>query len=883
MRGASRWLALLTLAGCSGGGETPEAEGGFSVVVRYDSTMPVERLVVAALGPDGAEVWPPAEHDPPLFLDPPGLRQVRLDYPRPAVAELEVLVDGLAGPDGELVGSGHARVVLEDDGPERVVVDLGAPVTCGDGRRAGREACDDGNAEPGDGCSGLCTVEPGWTCTGAPSLCARCGDGELGVGEQCDDGNLVDGDGCSSACTAEAPSQPYLLEVEVLAAQQTESLEWAPVEGTRLSIPAPEEGGHWLVFASGALGSTSDAQVSGQAALRVDGVVVDAFGHQTLGSADNEGGFVSFHVLEAPEPVEVDLAFVAVEGTTTVRDVRIVAMRIPRWAPLASAAALEPREVLGIDQPLLSLGFEVPSPGEYLLLAKGNLSEGPGSDTARIWLVTPEGRVPFDARGVSFSSPRDARVPFFVSRPTALPAGDVRLELRGHSSGAGSLEGWWDERYAYRRLVTVTAGQVDLPDGLPVAITFDHAAMVEAGRARADGRDVRLVVGSGPNARELTRAPDPDRGWGRADTTVWARLPAGVAAADTFADLWLYSGSEPGDDPPEDPSAVFTFFDSFEGAALGGGWRPLQGALLVAGGQLTVPPGSLVYAALDAAQWASPMLLEARLRFVDAPLDGAAIQLGFGAGETASAGAMFMVEQGAHVFGVGPNVQAYMPDPVVRPHVYGIAAVDVANAAFYFDGQPIGQVASPDAGTAAGVFGMQNRTNTDIVYDWVRARAYVAEPPTVSVEPATGSAGLRPSTFDGLRIVALRVDGFGEVFSTVADDAVRTTESATTTLAALEVPAPERAREHLVIMASRVSGDSADARRVGLCLADDRPLMRTAHRIDRSTADPTGYHHVAGVVDARETDAWSIYETAIRSPDGITVEGAASSIAVIRF
>jgi cysteine-rich repeat protein len=46
-----------------------------------------------------------------------------------------------------------------------------APV-CGDGVIAGAEICDDSNAVGGDGCSSVCAVEPGFACTGAPSVCS---------------------------------------------------------------------------------------------------------------------------------------------------------------------------------------------------------------------------------------------------------------------------------------------------------------------------------------------------------------------------------------------------------------------------------------------------------------------------------------------------------------------------------------------------------------------------------------------------------------------------------------------------------------------------------------------------------------------------------------
>ncbi|MCP3100454.1 Ig-like domain-containing protein [Myxococcus sp. K15C18031901] len=42
---------------------------------------------------------------------------------------------------------------------------------CGDGVLGGSELCDDGNQLSGDGCNSVCEVEPGYTCTGQPSVC----------------------------------------------------------------------------------------------------------------------------------------------------------------------------------------------------------------------------------------------------------------------------------------------------------------------------------------------------------------------------------------------------------------------------------------------------------------------------------------------------------------------------------------------------------------------------------------------------------------------------------------------------------------------------------------------------------------------------------------
>ncbi len=76
---------------------------------------------------------------------------------------------------------------------------------CGDGVRGVKEACDDFNARSGDGCSATCTVESGWNCpsTGGNCQAAKCGDTIVAGDEDCEDGNAVAGDGCSATCRLE--------------------------------------------------------------------------------------------------------------------------------------------------------------------------------------------------------------------------------------------------------------------------------------------------------------------------------------------------------------------------------------------------------------------------------------------------------------------------------------------------------------------------------------------------------------------------------------------------------------------------------------------------------------------------------------------------------
>jgi fibro-slime domain-containing protein len=142
--------------------------------------------------------------------------------------------------DAAIAGK-DAFVITLPDAPAPVQYDGAAPsdgascngcstdapqvAVCGDGVLQAGEKCDDGNSVPGDGCSGICTIEQGFVCPVPGSLCINtvtqvCGDGKIEGDEACDDGNVHDGDGCSSTCSVEAgwacrvPNQPCTKAVE---------------------------------------------------------------------------------------------------------------------------------------------------------------------------------------------------------------------------------------------------------------------------------------------------------------------------------------------------------------------------------------------------------------------------------------------------------------------------------------------------------------------------------------------------------------------------------------------------------------------------------------------------------------------------------------------
>lgn len=96
-------------------------------------------------------------------------------------------------------------------GFNHLIVDLCQQPVCGNLLLETGEQCDDGNTSDGDGCNSSCEIEPGFECSGEPSVCTQlCGNGTPDPNEECDDGNNDDGDGCSSDCLFESGGVPIL-------------------------------------------------------------------------------------------------------------------------------------------------------------------------------------------------------------------------------------------------------------------------------------------------------------------------------------------------------------------------------------------------------------------------------------------------------------------------------------------------------------------------------------------------------------------------------------------------------------------------------------------------------------------------------------------------
>jgi hypothetical protein len=130
-----------------------------------------------------------------------------------------------------------------------------------------------------------------------------------------------------------------------------------------------------------------------------------------------------------------------------------------------------------------------------------------------------------------------------------------------------NLEYRWSGDYDYREQMTVRTLNA-VPAGYAAALTFNHAALVAAGKSLASGDDVRIRYWNGTAFVDLDRVLDPTSAWNSATTKIWFRLQAAIAALAADANYYVHYGNLVDASPPA--YAPNIFLDYQDGTTLDG-------------------------------------------------------------------------------------------------------------------------------------------------------------------------------------------------------------------------------------------------------------------------------------------------------------------------
>ncbi|MCH7611439.1 MAG: DUF2341 domain-containing protein [Chloroflexi bacterium] len=262
----------------------------------------------------------------------------------------------------------------------------------------------------------------------------------------------------------------------------------------------------------------------------------------------------------------------------TVLDPALVLAVAAIFIPIITALATERRRIATrLISVLISLMLAV----GLLSTQVGIVSAGPDSlyfyDTSKVGPApageTMDNSVGSSAASLTFDTGgQNAYWYTDLSYPTggddaSIVAGDYLLEM--YFNSLPSAASWWDTAYGYKQQITVTAGSTSVPSGYSTLLTFNHAALVAAGKALSSGDDLRVVFWDGGSFMQLDRALDDGSSWDNASTSIWIQSQAAIAASGTDTNYWIYYGNSGATGPPANKSNIFLFWDDFESETIG--------------------------------------------------------------------------------------------------------------------------------------------------------------------------------------------------------------------------------------------------------------------------------------------------------------------------
>lgn len=521
---------------------------------------------------------------------------------------------------------------------------------------------------------------------------------------------------------------------------------------------------------------------------------------------------------------------------------------------------------------------------------------------------------------------------YAVAGPRLLLAAAVVICSAVPALAVAPAGNWWDVAYAHRRVSTVSAGASSVPAGTVAALTFDHAAMVAGGLARADGNDLRLAYWSGSAWSELSRTLAGGSAWNTGTTRILFKTAAQIGGGGSDDNYYLYFGRPAAPAPTvsvpsarihkteqltEQGTASTTFVD-------------------IPGTTLTFTPGdaSETWLVFASGVMRSNMTTE-NANQMQLVINGAAVDLwshqnidagvpngaGFltfdritGVTGTQTVNLQHRATAGTTYAGSLRVVAALLPPGADFQFTETDALTQQTGANLTFETLAF---TPPGAGNYL-IFGKLSHHETpggSTVQSWLEddaeglhpnapagtrmsnARAawqpmfvcfrrnLPATPRTFRLRGTSSAMGVEASEWRYRRMMALRTDAWETAEYSESLDLSTTTSAAFQTKNALTTAVPPGPRDYLVVQMERIAGNSSSttARKAGELRAGGAAMVRTDHRMNRDGTADQGYHHIIGVADVRRTSSSVTYANGYLSPSGITVEAAESTLTALRY
>lgn len=139
---------------------------------------------------------------------------------------------------------------------------------------------------------------------------------------------------------------------------------------------------------------------------------------------------------------------------------------------------------------------------------------------------------------------------------------------------------WWDFSYKHRTPIAISNfDSKDLPIGYSVSISIDTLHLINSGKLRADGNDLRIVWFNSTSKDWLELNRINETNFNTINTRISFKTQTSIMGGNKDDSYYLYYNNPSASAPPVDKKNVYDFYDDFtqpDGPAEG--WNVTQGA-----------------------------------------------------------------------------------------------------------------------------------------------------------------------------------------------------------------------------------------------------------------------------------------------------------------
>jgi len=148
---------------------------------------------------------------------------------------------------------------------------------------------------------------------------------------------------------------------------------------------------------------------------------------------------------------------------------------------------------------------------------------------------------------------------------------------------------WWNSSWKYRKPITITEQSGNTLTDYQVKLTIDTASLISEEKMNSDCSDIRFTWYNESSGEEVEIPYWIESGCNSANTVIWVKVPE-IPANDN-ATIYMYYGN-PSATSESNATAVFNFFEDFEGTSLPSGWTLRKSATYTVSNSILIVTGT---------------------------------------------------------------------------------------------------------------------------------------------------------------------------------------------------------------------------------------------------------------------------------------------------